>query len=131
MQQVYSIAERFETTEYRDVVWRFIELQLDPNAEASIVRVFPGGDTQMEKSAKGFPVDLGNKAFAAAARSLTDADYVEDLAGGDLEKAKLIKQVAEDLHFVKDYELFEAFFPRRLKACLARKKKKRILTAFL
>jgi hypothetical protein len=118
MQQVYSIAERFETTEYRDVVWRFIELQLDPNAEASIVRVFPGGDTQMEKSAKGFPVDLGNKAFAAAARSLTDADYVEDLAGGDLEKAKLIKQVAEDLHFLKENELIEAFFPKASKDML-------------
>ena len=51
------------------------------NGEAAVVTNRPGEDP-LAASALAFPEYIGDEAFAAAARSLTDTDYVEDAAGG-------------------------------------------------
>ena len=117
MQQVYSVAQRFENTEYRDAIWSFVELALDEAGEAAVVVNRPGegasGGTYL-----AFPEYIGDEAFAAAARSLTDTDYVEDEAGGNLQRAKLIKQLVEDLNFIRENNLIETFFPYATKGGL-------------
>lgn len=110
MQQVYSIAQRFETKEYRDVVLQQLELEIDPDGKPVIIRVYPDSEDK-DTSVRAFPEDLANRVFAAAARSVTDTDYVEDSSVTDEARLKILRQVAEDLAFLKDNNLIEAFFP--------------------
>jgi len=116
MQQVYDIARRYEDPQYRDAVWRHIELQIDPEAVPSIIRVYPEGSsdsTQFDPSGQRyFPEELAERAFNAAVRSLTDTEGVQDSSISNPERQRLARQVAEDLQFLRENELIESFFPR-------------------
>ena len=119
-QKLYSVIERFESSEYRDVVNQVLGLALVEQGGA-IAQVFYENGVPISKQVKkndvsiasdAFPAELAEKSISQVSRIVNslDEEVVDSAVGGEARET-IKKQIEEDLTFIKNNDFMNIFFP--------------------
>lgn len=113
LQQIYEVAKRFETKEYRDRILKVLAIEAkNGNAGTEFVSFSPTGEVVDTSTVQAFPEELADKAFAAATHYVTDKSDLQDSSNSEIAKSEVTEQLRKDLIFLFDNDLIEAFFPQ-------------------
>lgn len=112
IQQLYSIAKRFETDpEYRDMVQEVLYFALQEGQEES--EGTEAVNSTQAVNTNEFPEEAVDVAFSHVARIVEDLGYDATIANTSVQSSRniLLGKIKDDFAFIRNNELMNAFFP--------------------